>query len=238
MNLEGFSLPPEWAPHEATWLSWPVNSETWPHHILQDVLPQYIAFIAELSKVEKVRVNIEYSKRESVFNLLDQYKEVNIENIEFYNHPTNDSWCRDHGPDFLIKNTEKIVLNWGYNSWGEKYPPFDLDNGIPNKIAEALDLKRIDIPMILEGGSFDVNGEGVLLTTASCLLNPNRNPHLSKDQIETNLKEYLKQNEVIWLYKGIKGDDTDGHIDDITRFVNKDTIVTNVCDSNESNFDI
>ena len=158
MNLEGFVLPPEWAPHEATWLSWPVNEETWPKYILEEALPQYIDFVAEVSQVEKVRINLEYSKQEHAFNLLDRCSNVNIGNVMFYDHKTNDSWCRDHGPDFLIKNTEKVVLNWEYNCWGEKYPPFDLDNGIPIKVATVLDLPKLDVQMVLEGGSFAVNG--------------------------------------------------------------------------------
>ena len=237
MNLEGFILPPEWAPHEATWLSWPVNQETWPKNILKEALPQYLQFIAELSQVEKVRVNIAKNQHEVVFSSLDKELGVNIENIQLYDHSTNDCWCRDHGPDFLIKNSEKIILNWQYNSWGEKYPPYDLDNGIPNKVAQSLGLDRLDIPMVLEGGSFDINGNGVLMTTKSCLLKENRNPQYSPNQIENYLKEYLRQNEVIWLEEGIRGDDTDGHIDDISRFVNKETIITSVCEQENLNYE-
>ena len=238
MNLDGFILPPEWDRHEATWLSWPVNQETWPKHILRDMLPQYLAFVSELSQVEKVRINLDHSRKDSVFNLLDKTPNVRIGNVEFFDHPTNDSWIRDYGPDFLVNERDKLVLNWGYNSWGEKYPPFNLDNDIPNKVAEALDISQVDVSMILEGGSFDVNGEGVLITTASCLLNSNRNPQLSKSQIEFLLKKYLRQKEIIWLFEGIRGDDTDGHIDDITRFVNSDTLLTATCTQADQNYEV
>lgn len=238
MNLDGFVLPPEWAPHEATWLSWPVNEETWPQHILKEALPQFIQFVKELSQVEKVRINIASSQEEEVQNLLIKQDGLMMDNVELFDHPTNDSWCRDHGPDFLINGSQKLILNWGYNAWGEKYPPFDLDNDIPNRIAESLELSQIDIPIILEGGSFDVNGQGTLITTESCLLNPNRNPAYTKYEIESILKRYLKQDEVIWLYAGIVGDDTDGHVDDITRFVSKDNIITNVTESTNPNYEI
>ena len=238
MNLEGFFLSPEWGRHEATWLSWPVNQETWPEHILEEMLPQYVSFISELSQVEKVRINLDQTLREGVFNLLDKSIAVNISNVEFFDHPTNDSWVRDHGPDFLVSESEKLILNWEYNAWGEKYPPFNLDNDIPNKIAESLGVSKIDIPMILEGGSFDINGEGVLITTESCLLHSNRNPHLSKSEIEALLKKYLKQKEILWLFEGIRADDTDGHIDDITRFVNKNTLVTITCEKANQNYEV
>ncbi len=238
MNLDEFILPPEWCKHEATWLSWPVNQETWPKHILEEMLPQYTSFISELSQVEKVRINVEESLRENVFTILDKVLGLRIENVEFFDHPTNDSWVRDHGPDFLVNQREKLILNWGYNSWGEKYPPFNLDNEVPSKIARSLGLLRVDVPMILEGGSYDINGDGVLITTASCLLNSNRNPQLSKGEIEFLLKKYLRQKEIIWLFEGIRGDDTDGHVDDITRFVNNDTLLTSICTQADQNYEV
>lgn len=236
-GLDQFWLPPEWYPHEATWLSWLHNKETWPFHILKSALPKYLEFIYHLSKDEKVRINTDLSHQDLILEYL--LKEgVNMANVELFIHPTNDSWCRDHGPDFLLKKngSKKLVLDWIYNCWGEKYPPFDLDNKIPHKIAESLGVGKVNIPMVLEGGSFDVNGEGVLLTTKSCLLNKNRNPLLTKDQIEANLKKYLCQNEVIWLEEGVIGDDTDGHIDDISRFVSARNILTCVTSKKDENY--
>jgi agmatine deiminase len=237
INLNNYYLPPEWHPHDATWLSWLHNEDTWPSHILQNSLPIYKEFIGHLALGEKVRINIQPNTSDEINEQL-HLAGVKMSNIKLFEHPTDDSWCRDHGPDFLIhkEQSEKLVLNWQYNCWGEKYPPFVKDNGIPLKIAESLGLQTLSIPMVLEGGSFDVNGEGVLLTTESCLLNKNRNPHLSQQQIENYLKKYLRQEEIVWLKEGIIGDDTDGHIDDIARFVSNDKIVVASTHTKDENF--
>lgn len=239
VNLEDYILPPEWFPHEATWLSWLHNKETWPRHILEKALPAYEEFIFHLAQDEKVRINCPLSAIDTIHTRLSNCG-VAVENVELFAHQTNDSWCRDHGPDFLInsKQSSKIVLDWQYNCWGEKYPPFTCDNEIPLQVANALKLPSLSIPMVLEGGSFDVNGEGVLLTTASCLLNRNRNPSFSKEKIEHFLRGYLRQDEVIWLPEGIAGDDTDGHIDDIARFVSSNQIVMASTHKKDENFEI
>jgi agmatine deiminase len=238
-KLDGFELPPEWFPHAATWLSWPHNPDTWPKNILREVLPVYKEFIALLACDEIVCLNIQPNLGGAVYEEL-VLAGVNMSNIQLFEHQTNDSWCRDHGPDFLVNfnSNKKLVLDWGYNSWGGKYPPFSDDNLIPEKIAEALSLPRLGIDMVLEGGSFDVNGEGVLLTTESCLLNKNRNPRFSKKEIEKRLKYYLRQKEVVWLKQGIIGDDTDGHVDDIARFVSKDQILVGATHPNDENYSV
>jgi agmatine deiminase len=153
----------------------------------------------------------------------------NLDQIEFFLHPTNDAWCRDHGPAFLINpeaNPKKIIIDWGYNAWGGKYPPFDLDDNIPTLIAKHFDLPVIYPGIVMEGGSVDFNGKGTVLTTTSCLLNPNRNPNLDQEQIEKFLCDYYGVKNILWLGDGIVGDDTDGHIDDLIRFVNETTVVT------------
>ena len=162
-------------------------------------------------------------------------KEVgaDLSKIKFYLHPTNDAWCRDHGPAFVIKEGEKAIVNWGYNAWGEKYPPYDLDNKIPTSIADKLGLKHYTPGIVMEGGSVDFNDQGIILTTTACLLNENRNPHLNQEQIEGYLKDYYGAKEIWWIGDGIVGDDTDGHVDDITRFVNNNTVVT-VVEPNEA----
>jgi len=151
-----------------------------------------------------------------------------IERISFHRIPTNEPWCRDHGPIFLTRDLDPklAVVDWDYNAWGNKYPPFDLDEVVPTRVAKFLDLPVFYPRMILEGGSIDPNGAGVLLTTESCLLNPNRNPQLSRGEIEQRLRNYLSVREVFWLGNGIAGDDTDGHIDDLARFVSERTVVT------------
>jgi agmatine deiminase len=151
-----------------------------------------------------------------------------MERITFYRVPTNEPWCRDHGPIFLTRDGDPklAVVDWDYNAWGNKYPPFDLDEVVPTRVAEILKLPVFYPRMILEGGSIDVNGSGALLTSESCLLNENRNPSLSRDKIEQRLREYLGLTEILWLGAGIAGDDTDGHIDDLARFVSERCVVT------------
>jgi agmatine deiminase len=165
-----------------------------------------------------------------------QQEGVSLERIKFFHHPTNDAWCRDHGPAFLINpkaDQKKVIVDWGYNAWGGKYPPFDLDDVIPTKVGEKLGLLVYHPGIVMEGGSVEFNGLGDLLTTTACLLNKNRNPHLNQKQIEEYLINYYGVNNILWLGDGIVGDDTDGHIDDLTRFVNEDTVVT-IVEENKS----
>ena len=140
--------------------------------------------------------------------------------MTFCDHPTNDAWVRDHGPIFVKHQSsgEVAITDWRYNAWGDKYPPYDLDNAIPPQIARRLKLRRFVNSMVLEGGSIDVHGRGLLLTSEQCLLHPNRNPQLTRTDIERHLRDYLGATTVLWLGEGIVGDDTDGHIDDMTRF--------------------
>lgn len=225
--LESFTHPAEWYTHESTWLSWPHNTDTWPAEILIKAQKEFIAFVGLLSFEEKVNININDTETQSLIGELLDTVEHNIDNILLHLHPTNDAWIRDHGPDFLISKdlNAKIILNWEYNAWGNKYPPYNLDNEIPGLIAEASETSELAIEMVLEGGSVELNGEGVLLTTEECLLNPNRNPNFTKQDIESHLHFYFRVNKVIWLKGQLTGDDTDGHIDNIARFVNKNTIV-------------
>jgi agmatine deiminase len=149
--------------------------------------------------------------------------------VHFFIHPTNDAWCRDHGPAFLLNRidpTKKAIVDWNYNAWGNKYPPFDLDDVIPTKIGKVLGLEVFHPGIIMEGGSVDFNGAGTVMTSTACLLNQNRNPHLNQGQIEQYLMDYYGQDQVLWVDEGIVGDDTDGHIDDTVRFINEDTVVT------------
>lgn len=228
----GYYFPAEWKKHAATWLSWPHKEASWPGKI-DKIFPVYSEFVKIIAKGEPVCINInnEQMKQKAQKHLSDAG--VDLSKIQFYNHPTNDAWCRDHGPAFLLKNPEinphlpsKTIVEWEYNAWGNKYPPFDLDNQIPSAIARHYNIKSFQPKMIMEGGSVDFNGKGTVLTTKSCLLNPNRNPHLNQQQIETYLRNYYGVEQILWLENGIEGDDTDGHIDDLTRFVNEDSVVT------------
>lgn len=223
----GFYFPAEFAKHSATWLSWPHKEASWPGKIAT-IYPRYAEFIKRVAEGERVHINV---ADDAMMHMATQYlNEANadLRNIQFFIHPTNDAWCRDHGPAFLINPREKkkMILDWGYNAWGGKYPPFDLDDVIPTRIAKHYNIPVVEPGIVMEGGSVEFNGKGTLLTTRACLLNPNRNPQLNQAQIEKYLVDYYGVDHILWLGDGIIGDDTDGHIDDLTRFVNEDTVVT------------
>lgn len=223
-------MPAEWEPHEATWLSWPHNPETWPETPLEEIENIWLRMVGTLSSGEWVRINVSDAVMEQRARSLLQDAKVDLNKVQFFHFPTNDAWARDHGPIFIIDESrgenQLVLLDWEFNSWGNKYPPFDLDNQIPKKIANALNLPMMQPGMVLEGGSIEVNGSGILMTTESCLLHPNRNPELDQKKIEETLSQYLGVNHFLWLGDGIVGDDTDGHIDDICRFVKPNTILT------------
>jgi len=222
----GFRMPAEWEPQEAVWLSWPHNRRTWPGKFR--VVPgHYAAYAAAISRFERVRINLAPALVPRARRLLARAG-ADLARVAFYPHPTNDAWVRDHGPLFVrsAATGEVALTDWRYNAWGGKYPPYDLDNRIPARIGRALGLRRFVNPMVLEGGSIDVNGAGLLLTTEACLLHPNRNPRLDRAAVEQNLREYLGVHTILWLGDGIAGDDTDGHIDDLTRFFAEDGLVT------------
>lgn len=208
-------IPAEWERHEATWLAWPHNAETWHHGSLIKAQQQFVFFINEILKGESVCLLI--PKKELKNPLVGGLKEDRGQ-LYFYEYETNDSWIRDYGPDFLVSNDKLVSLNWEYNSWGGKYPPYSSDNQANILISSIVDVKRIDLPHVLEGGSVEFDGKGNVITTRSCLLNPNRNPELSIYEIEQMLKANYDLRNVIWLDEGIEGDDTDGHIDDFCRF--------------------
>ncbi|WP_218079467.1 agmatine deiminase family protein [Anthocerotibacter panamensis] len=218
----GYRMPAEWEPHAATWLSWPHNRDTWPGKF--DPVPGVFVEIVRALR-EPVHILVKDTPMvEQVRFLLGQAGVLRPE-IHLHLIPTNDCWMRDHGPTFLVGSGEPVLLNWGFNSWGGKYGPWTEDDQVPTQIATLLDLPCLTPAMILEGGSIEVNGQGLCLTTEQCLLHPNRNPHLSRAQIEQNLKDYLGLEHILWLAEGIVGDDTDGHIDDLARFVNPHTVV-------------
>lgn len=225
---EGYYFPAEFEPHEATWLSWPHNPDTWPGKISR-IFPVYAQFIKLVAEGEKVNINVsDRSMAEDAYAVIERAG-ADMSQVFFYVNPTNDAWCRDHGPAFLIHpdaEQGKIIVDWGYNAWGGKYPPFDLDDVVPRRIALQRDLPFTIADIVMEGGSVEFNGKGTVLTTTSCLLNKNRNPHLSKEAIEEYLRGFYGVTNILWLGDGIVGDDTDGHIDDLTRFVNEDTVVT------------
>lgn len=246
-------MPAEWEPHAATWLSWPHNERSWPGRF-ETVEPVYAAMVRAIAESEPIHINVADAamQRRALRFLADAGA---TGEIVFHHIPTNDAWCRDHGAIFVvarmgngqwgmaephkpfpIPHSPVAATKWRYNAWGDKYP-HDLDDLVAGRMAEILGVPRLDCDMVLEGGSIDVNGAGALLTTEACLLNPNRNPDLSRDEIERRLRAGLGVEEILWLGDGIAGDDTDGHIDDLTRFVAERTVVTVVeSDPHDENY--
>lgn len=225
----GYRMPAEWDPHAATWLSWPRREGISFPDSFDRVLPTLREMVAALIESEPVCINVCNGAHEAEAHaVLDPLP--NQECITYYEIPTNEPWCRDHGPIFLTRAVDPklAIVDWDYNAWGGKYPPCDLDEVVPTRVAEILRAPVFYPRMILEGGSIDVNGTGALLTSESCLLNKNRNPNLSRDEIEKRLRDFLGVREILWLGDGIAGDDTDGHIDDLARFVSERKVVTAV----------
>ena len=230
----GYDMPAEWEPHAATWLSWPRREGISFPDSYDRVLPTLRAMVNALTESEPVCINVCNGAHEAEARAVLQG--IAPECLTFYQIPTNEPWCRDHGPIFLTREDDPklAIVDWDYNGWGNKYPPFDLDEVVPTRIGELLGLPVFYPKMILEGGSIDVNGSGACLTTEGCLLNPNRNPDLAREQIEARLRDYLGVNEILWLGLGTEGDDTDGHIDNLARFVNADTVLT-IVEQDQSN---
>jgi len=259
----GYSFPPEWHPHTGTWFSWP-RPEGISFPGKYHTVPENLARImCEIQGREQVHVNVPNENYEYlVRQQLGQFG-CPTNNIFFHHIKTNESWCRDHGPAFVLRRrkmrtkkamtTDAAVVDWGFNAWGGKYPPWDDDDAVPTKVAEELklpvfyplrgtggspvsshskgkDLGRVvqATSVVMEGGAVDFNGAGTVLTTTDCLLNKNRNPGRSREQIEQYLKDYYGQRHVCWLTGGIEGDDTDGHVDDLARFIAPGKIVFGV----------
>ena len=223
MNTCNYRWPAEWERHRATWVSWPHNRETWPGCFVEARL-QFAALVKAIARFEPVEVlagaDEAMATAESML--------AGVANVSLRPIPTNDAWIRDNGPCFLaaIDATQPpALLDWEFNSWGNKYPPFDLDNQVPARIAQLTRRQCIRPGIVLEGGAIDGNGDGLVMTTKSCLLNPNRNSSATQDLIEEHLNRYLGATRVIWLDGEIPGDDTDGHIDQIARFVNPTTVL-------------
>jgi agmatine deiminase len=260
----GYYMPAEWRRHAATWLSWPKDPETWPDRVPQ-VEEIFLQMMTALSPHETVNLLVDDQASEESVRARCNFD--GAENIHFHRLPTIDSWIRDYGPNFLVKDktmSDKLQFvadsskdsiedndklkfvgqplaynDWIFNAWGNKYEELKQDNSIPARLEEVLKTPRFEPGIVMEGGSIEVNGAGVVLTTEQCLLNRNRNPHLNREQIEEYLKAYLGVRKVLWLAEGIVGDDTDGHIDDIARFVSATRVVCAVEeDPADANYEI
>lgn len=245
----GFTFPAEWERHASTWFSWPRPEGISFPEKYHTIPANLAAIIREIAPREIVNINVpnENYRRIVTGQLIDgglPRAAFARRRVRFHFIPTNEAWCRDHGPAFVVRRTragkrERAIVDWGFNAWGGKYPPFDADDAVPTRVADVLgsSVRGVFYPrhkraggaagdVVMEGGSVDFNGRGTVLTTDACLLNKNRNPGLSRREIERFLKDYYGQSHVVWLGEGIVGDDTDGHIDDISRFIDPRTIVT------------
>lgn len=221
----GFTMPPEWAPQSATWLSWPLSETIWTGW-KKEVNTAMATFAAAISRFQPVCINAAAEAHAMIRDQLNRAR-ADLDQITLFDHPTNDVWCRDHGPIFLKhRETGRLaVADWQFNAWGGKFSPWDKDNAIPGRIAAALNLPCFHFDTLLEGGGIEVNGEGVLLTTEAVMLNPNRNPGLSRTACEDLLKAGFGVETILWLNDGLVEDDTDGHIDNLARFFRPDGIV-------------
>jgi agmatine deiminase len=227
-GTQGFRMPAEWAPHAATWLAWPHKEASWPGR-LDRIPPVIAAMAAALMPGERVEINVNDAAMEASARAALAVAGAPDDQVCFHRFPTDDAWIRDHGPIFVNRaDGAQAILDWEYNAWGGKYPPYERDNQIPARIGELLGLPRFQPGIVLEGGSIDVDGEGTLLTTEACLLNPNRNPSIRRTEIEARLRDYLGVERILWLGDGIAGDDTDGHVDDCARFAAGGVVVAAV----------
>jgi agmatine deiminase len=226
----GYRMPAEWEPHRATWLTWPrPDGISFPGRY-EPVPDVYGQFVFHLTQCEEVHINVWNDDLAAAIRDILRRHHVHLDRVHLHPFRAYEPWCRDHGPIFLVRegqgSRDRAVVDWGYNAWGNKYPPFDLDDQVPTHVAKLRGLPLFEPGIVMEGGSLEVNGRGTVLTTEACLLNPNRNPHLNKTQIEGYLRDFLGVRHILWLGDGIEGDDTDGHVDDLARFVSHDTIVT------------
>ncbi|MGB7134268.1 MAG: agmatine deiminase family protein [Acidobacteriaceae bacterium] len=237
----GYRMPAEWEPHEATWIAWPHNPEDWPGKF-QPIPWVYAEIVGHLARVEDVHILVDDAAAEKRAHGVLKRTGANLSRVQFHRWPTDRVWTRDAGPIFVrrdVADSEKdtvAITNWKFNAWA-KYPDWHLDDEIPGRVAELLNLPQwmpaietVDGPqrIVLEGGSIDVNGQGTMITTEECLLSEvqQRNPGVSREQLEQLFRDYLGIEQVLWMNRGIAGDDTHGHVDDITRFVGPNTIVT------------
>ncbi|MFK7769043.1 MAG: agmatine/peptidylarginine deiminase [Mariniblastus sp.] len=218
-----YRMPAEWESQSAIWLSWPHNEETWPDN-LSVARVEFRLLVQAIATVQTVNILVGAKQRDSAKPL------SMMENVNLIEIPTNDAWARDYAPTFVTKtdNTqpELVAIDWHYNAWGGKYPPFDDDQAVTKRVAEYLNIECIAPRLCFEGGAIEINESGVLLSTKTCVLDPNRNPDVTLEHVEGLLEKYLGAKVFIWLSgDAIEGDDTDGHIDQLARFTDNETIV-------------
>lgn len=220
-------FPAEWAKQDAVWFSWPHRQDTWPADKLALIQQQFAGIITIVARFQAIAINASKSQHKGILKAL-RAAQCDLEKITLHAHATNDVWCRDHGATFVInKDTKKLrAVDWHFNAWGGKFPPWDLDDAVASQMAAATNAEHYRSPLYLEGGAIEGNGAETLITTEAVALNPNRNPDWTKSEVEAELRNALGVTDIFWLPSGIEGDDTDGHIDDLTRFIKEDAIVS------------
>jgi len=234
----GYRWPAEWEPHAATWLAWPHKESSWPGK-LERIPPVFVEMVRALVPGERVEVLVRSADEAREVGGLLAAAGIDRAGFGLHEIATDDAWIRDHGPVFVTRGEAPrlAAIDWGYNAWGGKYAPWDQDAAVARRVADLVGVRRFEPGIVLEAGSIEGDGRGTLLTTESCLLNPNRNAGLSRQEIEAKLRENLAVDTILWLGDGIAGDDTDGHVDDLTRFVAPGVVVTVVEDDpSDENF--
>ena len=227
-------MPAEWEAQKAVWFAWPYSKVLWSD-CRGALLNDFSRMLAVVSKTTKIKLICCKSFQAQAKPYLEKCKCTNYDFIDF---ETDDVWCRDFGPIFANRGSERVLVNWGFNAWGKKFPDYKRDNAIPEKLAGFLGLEVLDPGVILEGGAVEVNGADLALSTESVLLNTNRNQNMSKKKLEGLLADFFGPNEILWLSDGLVNDDTDGHIDNISRFVAERVVVTCICDESNPNYKI
>lgn len=228
----GYRWPAEWERHAATWLTWPHNPETWPRRLIA-ARRAFAVFVREVSLRETVRLLVLDAEVERDAERGLAAAGVDRDRVELHRISTDDSWIRDYGPIFLTRDSRdapRCMVDFRFDCWGRKYEPWDRDDAVPAAAEARLGVPRLRADFVLEGGAVDGDGAGTVLTTESCLLNPNRGPGRTRERMERRLHDWLGAERTLWLGAGIEGDDTDGHVDDVARFVDAGTIVAATCD--------
>lgn len=234
---EQFTMPAEWTAHERTFISWPIQSSMCYPEQYEQVCAAYAEIITAMAEFEPVTVLVNAADKQFVQAQLDKQHPYEVELLVIEH---NDAWLRDNGPTFVTSPDGRLGgVNWGFNAWGGKYSPWDLDDAVALQIIHHVGAKQFDAPLVMEGGSIHTDGEGTLLTTEECLLNPNRNPDLTREQIAQLLKDYVNIDQIIWLDRGLSGDETDGHVDNLACFAAPGKVIIQTCyDPNDENYEI
>lgn len=229
-----YKMPAEWTNHQSTFISWPVQDSMCYPEDYEKVRNGYKELIEAIAEFESVTVVVNDKEQKQVEALFENPQ------ISCLTIGHNDAWLRDNGPTFLINDQGGLAgVNWIFNAWGGKYAPWDLDDQVASKVLQHFQIRQFDAPLVMEGGSLHVDGEGTLLTTKECLLNPNRNPDLTAEEITNHLKKYVNIEQIIWLNRGLSGDETDGHVDNIACFAAPGKVLLQVCkDSADENYHI